>query len=261
MARKSKRGASRKQARKPMPTITIPWSKLMQHAVGILSVLAVIGIGGYIYQNSALPILHVTVEGDFIHVDKEALVKAVTPFATGSFVSVDVASLREAGEKLPWVKQVQVRRIWPDSLHLIVEEQVAVARWKDKWLVNNKGETFLTKKNEIPSGLATLEGPQSSHEVVVQRYQVMANVLARQGLVITHLEMDLRRAWNMTLSNGIKVVLGRANSEKRFTRFIRVYQNELQKYKAQIAVMDMRYTNGLAVIWKQGQKPNFSGTV
>ncbi len=261
MARKSKRGASRKQARKPMPTITIPWSKLMQHTAGILSVLAVIAVGAYIYQNSVLPILHVTVEGDFIHVDKASLVKAVTPFATGSFVSVDVASLREAGEKLPWVKQIQVRRVWPDSLHLIVEEQVAVARWKDKWLVNNKGETFLTTKNEIPAGLAVLDGPQNSHEIVVQRYQVMANELARQGLVIKHLEMDQRRAWKMTLSNGIKVVLGRANSEKRFTRFIRIYQNELQKYKAQIEVMDMRYTNGFAVIWKQGKKPNFSGIV
>ncbi|MFW5426612.1 MAG: cell division protein FtsQ/DivIB [Methylophagaceae bacterium] len=259
MVRKSKRGASRKLVKKQRQPIV--WRNLLQPMAIVLTLVVVIAGLSYTQQTPTLPILHVIVDGKFVHVDKQALVKAVTPYATGSFLSVDVASLREAGEALPWVKQIQVRRVWPDSLHLIVEEQVAVARWKDKWLVNNKGETFLTTQNEIPSGLAILEGPQSSHEVVVQRYQVMSNELAKQGLVITHLEMDLRRAWNMTLSNGIKVVLGRANSEKRFTRFIRVYQDELQKYKAQIAVMDMRYTNGLAVIWKQGQKPNFSGTV
>lgn len=259
MARKTNRGASRKLVKKQREPIV--WKKIMQPAaIMLMLIIVVVGLG-YTQQTPTLPILHVTVDGKFVHVDKAALVKAVTPYATGSFLSVDVASLREAGEALPWIKQIQVRRVWPDSLHLIVEEQVAVARWKDKWLVNTKGETFLSSKRDIPDGLAVLDGPESSHEVVVLRYQSMASVLAKHDLVITELKMDLRRAWSLTLNNGIKVVLGRANSEQRFTRFIRVYQQELQKHQAQISVMDMRYTNGLAVIWKQGQKPNFSGTV
>ncbi len=259
MVRTAKRGASRKMVKKQRQPIM--WRNLVQPMMIILALVSVLVALSYTQQKTTLPILHVTVDGKFIHVDKQALVRAVTPYATGSFLSVDVANLREAGEALPWVKQIQVRRVWPDSLHLIVEEQVAVAKWKGKWLVNTKGETFLADKNDIPSGLAILDGPESSHEVVVQRYQSMSSVLAKYNLVITHLEMDLRRAWNLTLNNEIKVVLGRAESEKRFERFIHVYQKELHKYKAQIAVMDMRYTNGLAVIWKQGQKPNFSGKV
>jgi cell division protein FtsQ len=259
MARQTKRGASRKVVKKQRQPIV--WRNLLQPMAIVLALVAVVAGLSYTQKTPTLPILHVTVDGKFIHVDKQALVKAVTPYATGSFLSVDVASLQEAGEALPWVKQIQVRRVWPDSLHLIVEEQVAVARWKDNWLVNTKGETFLSEKNDIPNGLAILNGPESSHEVVVQRYQLMSGVLAKHKLVITHLEMDLRRAWSLTLNNEIKVVLGRAESEKRFERFIRVYQKELQKYKTHIAVMDMRYTNGLSVIWKQGQKPNFSGKV
>ncbi len=259
MVRKTKRGASRKQVKKQRQPIE--WSKLLQPAAIALSLFAVIVAVNFAKDSTTLPILHVTVEGEFIHVDRAKLVKAVTPFATGSFLSVDVASLRKAGETLPWVKQIQVRRVWPDSLHLIVEEQVAVARWKDKWLLNEKGETFLADKESISAELATLEGPDNSQEVIVRRYRDMVIKLAEYGLAIRNLHMDERRAWNVTLNNGIKVVLGRADSENRFSRFIRVYTKELQKYKTQIAVMDMRYTNGLAVIWKQGQQPNFSGTV
>ncbi len=259
MVRKTKRGASRKQQKKQRQPIA--WNKLIQAVAIALPLIAMIAIVNYSQQTAKLPILHVTVEGNFEHVNREALVKAVTPYATGSFLSVDVASLRVAGEALPWVKQVQVRRVWPDSLHLIIEEQVAVARWKENWLVNQQGEIFLAEKDEFPAGLATLEGPQYSHELVVLRYKSMANKLAKQGLVISHLKMDQRRAWSLILSNGIKVILGRANSEQRFARFIRVYQHELKKYNTQIAVLDMRYTNGLSVIWKQGQQPNFSGTV
>lgn len=259
MVRKSKRGASRKVTLKQKKPIA--WHKLMQAILVLFSILFVGGIAAYTQQSATLPILHVTVEGEFIHVDKMALVSAVTPYATGSFLSVDVANLRKAGEALSWVKQVQVRRVWPDSLHLIVEEQVAVARWKDKWLVNDKGDTFLSIDDELPADLAVLQGPENSHEVVVQRYQAMTKKLAAQGLAINYLEMDDRRAWNLIFSNGMKVVLGRANSEQRFTRFIDVYRGELKKYSSQISIMDMRYTNGLAVVWKQGQKPNFSGMV
>jgi len=259
MVKKAKRGASRKQVKKQRQPIV--WSTLIQPAAIMLTLIVVIAGLSYTQQTPTLPILHVTVDGKFEHVDREALVKAVTPYATGSFLSVNVASLREAGEALPWVKQIQVRRVWPDSLHLIVEEQVAVARWKSKWLVNTKGETFLSDKKDIPKGLAVLDGPESSHEIVVQRYQAMASALAGQNLVVTHLTMDLRRAWSLTLDNEIEVVLGRANSEQRFARFIRVYQKEFKRYETQIAVMCMRYTNGLAVIWKQEQKPNFSGKV
>lgn len=259
MARKSKRGASRKGALKSRQPIA--WSRLRQAMLVLFSILLVGAMAAYTQQSSTLPILHVSVEGEFIHVDKAALVKAVTPYATGSFLSVDVANLRKAGEALPWVKQVQVRRVWPDSLHLIVEEQVAIARWQDKWLVNDKGDTFLSSQHDMPTELAVLQGPENSHQVLVQRYQAMAQKLAKQGLVINYLEMDDRRAWNLIFSNGMKVVLGRANSEQRFSRFIGVYQSELNKYASQISIMDMRYTNGLAVVWKQGQKPNFSGII
>lgn len=255
----AKAGATRKPVR--MEKQPMAWQEMMRHFVVALAVLVLAVAIYYSQQSDTLPIKHVTVEGEFEHVDKSLLVKAVSPYTRGSFLSVDVAKIREAGEALPWVKTIQVRRVWPDSLHLIVHEQVAIAKWRNDELINPQGEVFSSSSDAIPAGLAQLKGPDDTHLIVTKRYVAMSRALKASQLSIQSLEMDKRRAWRMELSNGLHVVLGRADSEQRFSRFLSVYQNSLVKYQNQIAEIDMRYPNGFSVLWKPEQTPEFNGTV
>ncbi|NQY27142.1 MAG: FtsQ-type POTRA domain-containing protein [Piscirickettsiaceae bacterium] len=259
IASRTKRGATRKPVRKQQQPLA--WQQLLRHGFVSLVFLALIATGVFLQQDDTLPILHVSVEGDFDYVDKTLLMNAVRPFTRGSFMAVDVAGIQTAGEALPWVKEVQVRRIWPDSLHLIVVEQVAIARWGHKSFVNAQGELFTPFDRVQLDHLALLEGPDKSFKMVTQRYLQMTKILQDEGLEIKSLMMNKRRAWNMTLKNGMKVVFGRANNEQRFKRFVRIYKRGLSQYQSQIVAMDMRYPNGLSVVWKQGQKPDFNGTV
>jgi len=259
MARVVKRGATRKPVRKAKKVIA--WHYIARQGLFALTLVVVVAAVWIFRQSNVLPILHVTVEGEFNHVDKAVLVEAVKPHTRGSFLSINVAKISEAGEALPWIRQVQVRRVWPDSLHLIVEEQVPVARWKNKTLMNKEGDTFSSSNKKVLSALAILDGPDVSQAMMTTRYLAMNKVLRQHNLKIKALVMDNRRAWSMALTNGIRVVLGRAESEQRFNRFLRVYRDGLQHYQSQIAEMDMRYPNGLSVIWKPGQKPDFNGTV
>jgi cell division protein FtsQ len=259
MARAVKRGATRKPVRKAKKVIA--WHYIARQGVLALVLVAIIAAVWIVRQSNVLPILHVTVEGEFNHVDKVVLVDAVKPYTRGSFLSINVAKISEAGEALPWIRQVQVRRVWPDSLHLVVQEQVPVARWKNKTLVNKEGGTFTSSNKKVLAALATLDGPDASQAMMTKRYLAMNKLLQQHNLKIKTLVMDNRRAWSMALTNGIHIVLGRAESEQRFNRFLRVYQDGLQHYQSQIAEMDMRYPNGLSVIWKPGQKPDFNGTV
>lgn len=259
MAKAIKKGATRKPVRKVKQTDV--WQKRLKQ-FSALAVVMLFSVGIYqLGQSDTLPILHVTVEGEFSHVDKDVLVKAVSPYTRGNFLNIDVAKIRQEGETLPWVKTIQVRRVWPDSLHLIVEEQVAVARWNDHEFLNNVGDKFSSAKTTKLTNLAILYGPKNSHKLITERYLKMKRQLKQHGLSIKQLAMDERRAWNMVLNNGLRVVLGRANSEMRFKRFITMYQHDLQHYQTQIAEMDMRYPNGFSVVWKSEQKPDFNGTV
>jgi cell division protein FtsQ len=73
--------------------------------------------------------------------------------------------------------------------------------------------------------------------------------------------MDERRSWQVKFTDDMQLQLGRAESEQRLARFIRVFEGPLASYRDQIQIVDMRYTNGLAVVWKTGKQPDFNGIV
>jgi cell division protein FtsQ len=259
-----KRGASRNKAAKKTAepiNMTIDWQKWLRLSFALMVLAVFVGASMWLHQDTTLPIKHVTVAGNMKNTAKDDLIKAVTPFVTGNFLSVDVASIQKAGEKLPWVKQVQVRRMWPDKIHLIVQEQQAIAFWNDKALVNQDGELFTPTKASFPKGLVTLNGDDGSSKLMLQQLIDIHKQTSSLGLKVSQLQMDQRRAWTVLFTNEMTLLLGRAESKKRLQRFIDVYQTELADYQDRIEKVDMRYTNGLAVVWKQGQQPDFYGTV
>jgi cell division protein FtsQ len=255
----NRRGATRKPVSKKQPVI--PWLLWLRHTV-ILSVISTVIVGVFwLQKDDTLPILHVTVDGDFKHVDKAKLVKAVKPYVTGSFINIDVVKLREAGEAAPWVKQVQVKRSWPDTIHLVVEEQRAIANWDKHALVNSDGELFSPAKDSFPKGLAILEGPEMTSKLMVKRYMEISAILKPVDLVIATITMDKRRSWTLNMKKGMTVKLGRADSKRRLERFLSVYKTQLSQLENEINIIDMRYTNGLAINWKSGHQPELNGAV
>lgn len=260
MARnKNRRGATRKPVRKVRQPIA--WQNWLRHAL-VLSVMGMVVVCViWLRQENTLPILHVTVDGEFEHVDKAKLAEAVKPYVTGSFIDIDVAKLREAGEAAPWVKLIQVKRSWPDTIHLVVEEQQAIASWGQHALVNSDGELFYPAKSSIPKGLVKLDGPEMTSELMVKRYMDISRMLSSVNLELNKISMDKRRSWTLQMRNGMTVKLGRANSQQRLERFLDVYKTQFSKFESEINIVDMRYTNGLAINWKSGHQPDFNGAV
>jgi len=253
------RGATRKPVRKQRQPIA--WQQWLRHMV-MVSILVSIAVAAvWLQQEDTLPILHVSVDGQFEHADKNELVKVVTPYVTGSFINVDVAKLRDAGEALPWVKLIQVKRSWPDSLHLVVEEQEAIAQWSNHALVNIDGKLFFPVKKSFPKGLVKLTGPEGTSQVMTSQYKGIVKRFDELGLRVNKLAMDKRRSWFVQFDTGMQLKLGRANNEQRIERFINIYKAGLRHYQKQIQTVDMRYTNGLSVVWKSGIQPDFNGTV
>jgi len=256
---RNNKGATRKPVRKQRQAIA--WQQWLRHMV-VLSVVVGIAVATvWLQQEDTLPILHVSVDGDFKHADKKELVKRVTPHVTGSFISVDVAKLREAGESLPWVRLIQVKRSWPDSLHLVVEEQQAVAQWSKNALVDVDGNLFFPAKKTFPAGLVKLSGPDGTSQLMTHHYAEITRKFSAIGLQVNKVAMDKRRAWAIEFKNGMKLMLGRADNKQRIERFVNIYKSGLQHYQQQIQTVDMRYTNGLAIVWKSGVQPDFNGTV
>jgi len=129
-----------------------------------------------------------------------------------------------------------------------VNEQIAVVRWNETGLLNDQGHYFSPEKDSFPQGLPVLEGPDESQELLLERFKLLRQTY---GLSLVRLHLNERRAWEFELDSNLRVVLGRRDFENRIERFVQVVKKNLGVKLLQAKEIDMRYTNGFAVRWKQ----------
>lgn len=205
--------------------------------------------------------------------DQEALV-AVTPSAVdatiagrlqGNFFTIDLDASRELIEKAPWVRRAQVRRVWPNTLQVKIEEQQPLAYWNESDMINTWGEPFAANEAVLEDNtfLPQLTGPVNSERLVVQRYAEVAQWLSPLGLSIQQLNLSPRYAWEVVLSDGIRLHLGRdpaadiadfhgTSGAMRFAarleRFVQAWPTLLKRLDGRILESaDLRYSNGFAI--------------
>jgi cell division protein FtsQ len=96
-----------------------------------------------------------------------------------------------------------------------------------------------------------LQGINAERNLVLNNYRHMSELIAGLGLSVRSLALSERQAWDLTLSNGIQVVLGKDNVYQRLQRFINVYPQVIGVRSSEVNYVDMRYPNGMAVSFKQ----------
>ncbi len=151
---------------------------------------------------------------------------------------------RSAFEKLPWARNVSIRRRWPDKLEVVVEEHQELARWGSTALVNTHGELFYAATN---SELPIFNGPADSVIEVASHYGEFSKTLNEANLKIAGLTLTPRRAWEVTTSSGMLIELGRVEMQNRIEKFANVYVSTIAGLNKKIVYADLRYPNGFAV--------------
>ena len=81
----------------------------------------------------------------------------------------------------------------------------------------------------------------------------MQKLLATTGLAIGELSLSERFAWQLQLTNGIELNLGRQEFMDRLQRFVDVYPL-LSKQDKLIHYVDLRYDTGFAVGWQEDKE-------
>lgn len=204
----------------------------------------------WLIENFNRPIAVVKVEGTFHHLTQGIVETALAPYVETDFLTVDLEGIQQTVQKLPWVSNVTVRRIWPDGVAIKIKEEMAIARWGDKQLLDEEGRVF--SANEITNDTNTLpilNGPDGYEQSVMKQYQHMGQLLRPLNRKITQLTLAERGAWELQLDDGMKIMLGRDRIMEKIQRFIRLYEMELAQSTTPILVVDVRYNNGIAVQW------------
>lgn len=193
----------------------------------------------------------VQVDGNFRRVSAEQVRAAVATRARGGFFQVDPEAVQQAAERLPWVARAVVRKSWPDTIRVRVLEHEPMAHWGTDALINSEGERFLVPEGGAIQGLPVLEGPDGSVDAVVNRFLELRRMLEGRGLDVRRLSLDARGDWRSTLTHGIRVALGSQDVSERLERFAGVYGEHFAARARRLEHVDLRYTNGFAVKWRE----------
>jgi cell division protein FtsQ len=205
------------------------------------------------------PIRVISMDGPFQRVSPGQIEKAVAPFTKAGFMSADLDRIQRAVESVSWVDHARVQRRFPNSLHVTVFEETAAARWNESGLLNTRGELFVRVATHVPAELPRLSGPEGTESQVAQRYLSAQGRMLEAGMRVAALRLDERGAWEMDLDSGVTVRLGRRDVDERLDRFIRTASQVIAHRLNDITYVDMRYSNGFAIGWRNGQAPVSAG--
>jgi cell division protein FtsQ len=252
MGRKgNRRRVESKLAKWRLPQLEVPWRGRLKTALAVASLgAALFGL----FKGAQLvldrPARNLVVEGTFQRVTPLQIEAAVTNGLDAGFVSTDLGELRRRVKAIDWVDRVNVGRSWPDTLIVRITEHQAAARWGENGLLNVRGELFTEQAQHDFPELPRLAGPRGSEREVARRYLAVRGKLAEADLTLQSLSMDERGAWLLVLGSGQEIRLGRRDIDDRLYRFFDVVAPALANELKRVAYVDLRYTNGFAVGWR-----------
>lgn len=218
--------------------------------------LAIVVVYG-VYRFIHLPVFaieQVLVEGELKRCSVEDLRAGVFANLPGNFFTLDLAETREALEKVTWVRQARVRRVWPDRLVVHIEEHQPMAIWREQGvpdrLVNRLGEIFEANLGDVDN-LPELEGLRSQLGQVIDMHAKLLTLLRPFSMDVVRVSLSPRGSWEIELKRGEVIELGRGSAEDVLARLER-FAHAIQRPGAQWAGRswdraDLRHMDGFAL--------------
>ena len=245
-------------------------TNFIANSLALLAVLAlIVGVVLWVAQRPYFAITQIQIEP--MQADTLNYVSATSVRATiagrlaGNFFTVNLNDTRKLLETVPWVRRAQIRRVWPNTLRVQIEEQQPLALWNENQMINTWGEAFSANQGELPddANLPHFYGPAQSERLVVQRYAELARWFAPLNLHVKQITLSPRYAWDVELSDGVQLSLGRDPAADvadphgrsgalpfaaRIERFVKTWPVLMQRLGGRaVRSADLRYSNGFAI--------------
>ncbi len=263
------------QARPKTPPLREQWAEVWRLLQGLLAILfnwlltfallGLLGLAGFgFWQKLQVPITTIEVTGGTPEVSA-AWVRRELKSVTGTDIwAINLNAVQAQLMKNTWLTEVNIRRIWPGTLAVQIAIHHPIARWQGDQLLDADGSVF------NPSGdtqgfdsamlneaaMPNLSGPDGRQWPMWERYLSLKPALQAVGLVMTGLIEDSRGSLDVVLQGGTRIRLGTQQIESRLQRLLDVYNTTLSGKLDQITAIDLRYTNGFAVQWRELPKPD-----
>ena len=193
--------------------------------------------------------IEISIQGDLNYLDKVVLEEGLAKNISDSFMNVSLESMSREMMANPWIKYASIKRVWPSTLMLNLEEEQPIARWSNNGFVNRYGEVVEVEQDGRLEHLPVLHGDSGNAYAITQEYLLMSKLLNDRDLYISSLSARDTEGWIIEVNNLFKINLGSREIDDRLNRFIYLYDSQLYEINERVKYVDLRYPNGVAVEW------------
>ena len=198
--------------------------------------------------SSKFPINEVGVKGEYENVNKSQVDLIKNKYIKKNFFAVSLQDTREAFKKLPWIRDVSIRRDWNKfGLLVEIESHKPIARWRNRGLVNSYGEIFhAAYEDDLPLFL----GPDEFVGEMTVKYKEINKILKKELMQIGTISLSSRLSWEIYTNNQMQILLGKEEGNsisKKLNILIENYQVILSELKSRVDYVDIRYKDGFVV--------------
>ena len=164
-----------------------------------------------------------------------------------SFFNFKIDYLISELEKSEWIRNVNIRKVYPNEVRIIVEEHEPVAIWNSKKYINNFGELFNVKK--ITKDLPILLSDETRIDKIFGYFSQFSENLIKNNIDQTILKIEENEIRSLTifLTSGFHIKLGSKDVDHKIGLFFKVYKSLKTRDLEKIRYIDMRYSNGFSL--------------
>jgi cell division protein FtsQ len=234
--------------RRALSGIAARLQAMLRSAVALLALATLVAVAmASLDALRAIPVERIVVMGKLEHLRQAAVRDALGAQLDRGLLFLDLSELRDRLEAIPWVYRAELRRRFPDTIEVRVQEQVPIARWGADAFLNHEARVISVVDAAQWAELPEIRGPEGSAPRLMTHYRRLRLDLAPLGLLPVGLEEDAFGQLRVALDNGVTLQLGDHDFRQRLQRFAKLWNSELAQIGAPVARVDLRYEKGAAV--------------
>ena len=224
-----------------------------------LVVLALVMYGSFSAVQTVLdvPVSQVDVQGSFHYLSESDVNRVINAYVDNGFVSVDLENLRAEFLALPWVHQASIRRQLPNGLRVNLVEQVPIAYWNGKAMINDAGEVFSPASIPVIAGLPLLEG--TNHQTVLSLFEALKQHLPARQQPVRRLKVSESHVVRAEIGSGTVLIFNAGDVVAKMEIWKTISAGELADRLDDVEYADLRYSNGAAVRFRQASSNDKQG--
>jgi len=180
------------------------------------------------------------------------------PFLSDSLFKIDISKMKEAIVSHPFIKEVRIKRVYPFSLVIDVDEKKASALWVDGegqlHVLDENGDPFRGFSKEDTKGLIVINaknknGAKSVYGLIHEWFK--EGIIQRESLSDVAYNEGSITIYGCGCDDGVEIILGKEDQKGRLKKAVAVLEDAKQRGFL-IKCIDARFEKGAIIKERQG---------